>query len=342
MKLSRVKLLFLALLLAFFSAKSQDIHFSQFYASPLFLSPANTGFFDGDWRIATNYRSQWKSIDGIPYETFSLSYDSQYFIYTEQINGGIFIVGDESGYENLRASKVFLSVSYKKNISDHVLYFGVQAGYVMKTTNYERYFFDSQYDIGNRSIFNRDLPNMEGNLKRSLSYPDLNLGAIWSKRLTQDLSAYAGMNIFHLNRPNESFGKLSGDKFNLPMRKVFFGGGDYKIGKRVSILPNILVMGQKKASDIMLGTNISYNYSGDKNRNIYAGPMIRYGWDNNTDAFIAVCGMKFNSYNVGISYDFNISGLKTATNTRGAFEISLIYISRNTKPEKIKIPCDRF
>jgi hypothetical protein len=40
--------------------KGQDIHFSQYYASPLSLNPANTGNYDGDWRLMNSYRQQWK------------------------------------------------------------------------------------------------------------------------------------------------------------------------------------------------------------------------------------------------------------------------------------------
>ena len=54
---------------------SQDIHYSQFYNSPLNLNPANTGMFDGDFRFAANQRTQWRSVT-VPFSTFSLSADA--------------------------------------------------------------------------------------------------------------------------------------------------------------------------------------------------------------------------------------------------------------------------
>ncbi|MFM9911534.1 MAG: type IX secretion system membrane protein PorP/SprF, partial [Chitinophagaceae bacterium] len=44
------------------TVKAQDPNFSQFFVSPLTLNPALTGKFNGDFRIAGNYRDQWPSI----------------------------------------------------------------------------------------------------------------------------------------------------------------------------------------------------------------------------------------------------------------------------------------
>src|ERR1044071_8657006 len=44
------------------TAGAQDPNFSQFFVSPLTLNPAMTGKFNGDFRIAGNYRDQWPAI----------------------------------------------------------------------------------------------------------------------------------------------------------------------------------------------------------------------------------------------------------------------------------------
>ena len=43
-------------------SKAQDIHFTQWMFSPLNLNPAETGRFDGDYRVVGNYRSQWGAV----------------------------------------------------------------------------------------------------------------------------------------------------------------------------------------------------------------------------------------------------------------------------------------
>lgn len=51
---------------------SQDIHFSQFFETPLLRNPALAGIFGGDFRIQGVYRNQWNSVT-VPYQTASLN-----------------------------------------------------------------------------------------------------------------------------------------------------------------------------------------------------------------------------------------------------------------------------
>jgi hypothetical protein len=51
---------------------AQDIHFSQFFETPLLRNPALAGIFTGDYRVQMVYRDQWGSVtDG--YRTGSLN-----------------------------------------------------------------------------------------------------------------------------------------------------------------------------------------------------------------------------------------------------------------------------
>src|SRR3712207_3143507 len=60
--------------------QGQDLHFSQFFHSPLTTNPANTGFIpDGDYRLGINYRNQWSSVMTVPYKTMSAFGDMQLF-----------------------------------------------------------------------------------------------------------------------------------------------------------------------------------------------------------------------------------------------------------------------
>ncbi len=59
-------------------SSAQDLHFSQFFNSPLTTNPANTGFIpDGDYRLGINYRNQWSAIMTVPFETMSAYGDVQ-------------------------------------------------------------------------------------------------------------------------------------------------------------------------------------------------------------------------------------------------------------------------
>ena len=56
-------------------AGAQTYHQSQFYSTPLLVNPAFTGNTGGPFRVAANYRSQWRN-EGSPYTTFTASGDA--------------------------------------------------------------------------------------------------------------------------------------------------------------------------------------------------------------------------------------------------------------------------
>src|SRR5213082_2142319 len=70
----------LAICILYYSTNAQDLHFSQYFNSPLLVNPANTGFApDVDWRAGINYRNQWASITPNPYKTMYAWGDIQLF-----------------------------------------------------------------------------------------------------------------------------------------------------------------------------------------------------------------------------------------------------------------------
>src|SRR4030095_2054572 len=89
--------------------QAQDLHFSQFFNSPLLTNPANTGFIpDADYRLGANYRNQWANIP-IPYKTMSIWGDAQVFrnrFETGWVGLGGVILRDVAGSGNLTSTKI--------------------------------------------------------------------------------------------------------------------------------------------------------------------------------------------------------------------------------------------
>lgn len=79
-----------------------------------------------------------------------------------------------------------------------------------------------------------------------------------------------------------------------------------------------------------------------KFKEVSAGLYVRTSKGSGTDAIIPVLAVKYDLFDVAVSYDVNISGLHTATASRGGFEISVIYTALSSKLFKIKIPCERY
>jgi hypothetical protein len=95
-----VSLLLLSLCLL--STYAQDIHFSQYYASPLTLNPALTGKFDGLWRVNAIYRGQWFAPKDLqPYSTVAGSVD--FSLLKDKMKGnalgvGLLVINDQQNF----------------------------------------------------------------------------------------------------------------------------------------------------------------------------------------------------------------------------------------------------
>jgi len=322
--------------------QAQDVHFTQFYAMPLLQNPANTGFFKGDCRANAIYRDQWRSVDGQPYSTVGLSFDKQFFYYSHQISGGATFVHDRSGYGPLSSTKFYLSGSYMKVINRHKIYAGIQAGLVYKGSNSDALTFDNQYDHGGDQVFNPDFSSGE-TLNKSLAYFNLNFGLAWSRRISDKLIPKAGIAFSNLTRPTESFSGIElEDTSLLAIKTTLHAELYYGLGKKMGVVPRVMYLTQRKASNFLIGANLEY-YLADKVVNtIYGGTIFRYGWSDNYDASAWVIGARFKQFDVSMSYDINVSQLQEATKNRGAFEIALSFICPSTQPVKIKVPCDRY
>jgi hypothetical protein len=103
--LSKILVMGGCMLLGTWAAEGQDLHFSQWFNSPLLTNPANTGFIpDADYRIGANYRNQWSAIMQEPYKTMSVWGDAQVFR-DRIVNGWLGLGGvierDEAGASEL-------------------------------------------------------------------------------------------------------------------------------------------------------------------------------------------------------------------------------------------------
>ena len=100
----------------------QDIHFTLFNSSPLYLNPANTGNFNGDWRLTGTYRNQWSALSD-PFSTAAVGFDKQFYLLNQTLAFGLTFINDESGSVALSVNELFGSLSYKKVINHNVFYF---------------------------------------------------------------------------------------------------------------------------------------------------------------------------------------------------------------------------
>ena len=315
---------------------AQDPHFSQFFASPLTLNPAFTGKFDGQWRLAVNHRDQWPSIPKA-YVTTSGSFD--FGIMKDKLPAGdVFGVGisglsDASANDQLKLNYGSLSLSYHKALDEdgyNTIGAGFQGTYSSLSLDEGKLTFEDMLRqngfTGARTDF---LTN--GN---NQNYFDINAGILFSGSSNGENNYYAGVSVYHVNRPKVGF---KDQNYLLANRITLHGGGSVPVADALTLNASFIYQSQSKASETTLGGALAYNLNADEVNpsSIFVGSWLRLN-----DALIPYVGLEVGGVRIGASYDVNISSLKTATASRGGSEFSVIYIKR--KSDSKGIPCPRF
>jgi len=107
--------LFIILLFVQWHSYAQDPHFSQFFASPLTINPANTGNFSGSLRAALNSRTQMPEFNNA-YATKTLSLDApilkKYIKDDDKLSVGLLILSDQSGNKLLNDNNLLVIVKH--------------------------------------------------------------------------------------------------------------------------------------------------------------------------------------------------------------------------------------
>lgn len=314
----------------------QDIHFTQYYATPLVFNPAATGLFDEDIRLSNNYRTQWSAV-GVPYQTISVSLDAPIrFRGKSGLGLGFMFLHDKSGGTKLTANKFMLSLSYLLNIgTKNQISIGVQGGYVNKYFTLDGITLPSQYNP-ETGLFDLNLPNNVSDMDMSLGYVDIHAGVAYRGKF-QKIEPMASLSVLHLNSPKETY--CNADSKLTP--RILFSGGVGILCKAWTITPHILTTFNKKTEEMLVGVLAERAIPTKAITSVFFGASGRTSFSN-FDAAMVTAGLTFYGITVGASYDINLSKLMQATNARGAFEISLIYKLKFVKKNYITLPCDRF
>jgi type IX secretion system PorP/SprF family membrane protein len=312
---------------------AQDPHYSQFYSSPMTLNPALTGVFAGEVRMAMTYRNQWKTV-ATPFTTSTVACDFQLLngkLKNQDVFGfGLMGMVDESNNHGLKSTYVSMSTAYNKSLDmegRNKIGVGFQGTLVTKRVDYSRFVFSRQFTpLG----FDPSLPTGEPISGFSINYMDFATGVLYSGMNLNEQQWYLGGSYYHFNRPNEA---VNGVESRLQPRLSVHSGFNFPIGELNRVYLSGIYMNSSLAHELMFGTVLESSIRNDAyETSLYTGLYYR-----NADALIPYVGISNGKMQLGLSYDINISTLKTATMSRGGFEMSLqMNLSRN--PEANKIP----
>lgn len=305
-------------------AFSQDIHFSQFFETPFLRNPALAGIFTGDVRVQAVYRTQWNSVT-VPYKTGSLNgeYKKPIGRGNDFITIGGQILYDKAGTVALTATHVLPALNYHKSLSTErnmYLSLGFMGGWVQRRIDRSKITTNSQYD---GTGFNPGLSDGETFSRNSYSYLDASVGMSFNTQLGEntDNNIYLGLAYHHFNKATK--GAFYGNPNYEMIPKwvgsagIRFNFSDYSF---FTLEGNYSKQGPYK--ETIVGSLFSFKLNDMETPQyiMHAGAFIRLN-----DAIIPVAKLEFKPLTVAVSYDANISQLKTASQGRGGFEFSLTY-----------------
>lgn len=274
--------------------QAQDIHFSQFYANPLYLNPSFAGS-EYCSRFCMNYRNQWPNLSG-SYVTYSCSYDR----FIESIAGGIgvLVTNDNQAHGTLKTTTSSFIYSYNAKVNRFFSFkLGAQATWFQKTLDKSKLNFGDMIDARRGFVWNT-LETVPSTTKNNADFSAGILG--------YGTNYYFGFAVNHINQPDE--GLLGSSK--LPVKFTLHAGGIFRLEKRSEhyISPNIIFQQQQKFTQLNLG--LYYQREG----------FVAGLWYRNTDAVILLVGLQNQNFKFGYSYDVTIS--KLSGNTAGTHELS--------------------
>ena len=338
--------------LSIFQLQAQDRQFSQFYANPLYLSPALTGAFQGSYRANLNYRDQWRPALGTPLATFSISADLSFditnkggFFGNDRFGAGIQFFSDKKEGFDFNTNYINLFGAFHKSLdpnSNQTLSLGFQGGITQKNINFGNLTFQDQFVDGSGFV----LGSREDINTNNFAFGDFAIGLNYSIQPSDELGIVAGFSLHHIFEPNISFyqdledDQLISNTELLDRKYSFYGMSEILMSSGVTLLPRFFIAQQGNHFALNLGSNLKFFINEDKSNSFYIGAWGRM--TNQLDALglesiTLFTGLGFGEFLLGLSYDSNTSAISDNITKRGVFELSL-YLIGNYSSDGIFCP----
>ncbi|MEP6615473.1 MAG: PorP/SprF family type IX secretion system membrane protein [Ginsengibacter sp.] len=319
----------------------QDIHFSQFSETPLLRNPALAGIFSGDLRIQGVYRNQWNSVT-VPYQTGSLNAEYKLHIgHTDDfLTMGGEILYDKAGTVALTATHILPVINYHKSLSaekNMYLSLGFMGGLVQRKLDRSKVTTNSQF---NGNDYDGSLPDGETFPGNGYSYFDGSAGMSFNSQIgqNQDDNIFIGAAYHHFNKAARvSF--YANDQVEMIPKWVLSAGVRWGVNEYSYVTFHADYSKQGASQETIGGGLYSYKLDDptDPKYVFHAGAFLRW-----KDAVIPVVKMEYKPFTIALSYDMNLSQLKTASQGRGGFEMSIAYQTffnrYNSSREAVKCP----
>jgi type IX secretion system PorP/SprF family membrane protein len=312
--------------------KAQDVHFSQYYAMPIFQNPAFTGFFNGDVRVAADFRMQWETFGsgfGNAFRTGAFAADFGFLKAQTQgstLGAGITFINDQAGDLKLMTNQVGLALNYVQAMG-------------REGTNYLAAGFHGTFTQRSIDLTDAVFPDqVETDIGDNHNFFNFSAGLLWFFQPSDQVNMFFGGAMHNIIRPNVSF--FDGVDEELDRRISAQFGSQFNVSRSISLVPSLLYQKQGPSQEMVLGTFVKYSlggYTSYDNMSLQLGAFYRF-----SDAIIPVVRFDIRDLSIIASYDVNISKLTAASGGEGGAEISLTWTgliwSTRSKVKPIRCP----
>ena len=334
-EIKNLLLLTLFLAISLMDANAQDPQFSQFYATPLYLSPSYAGSVKKS-RLMLDNRIQWAALPKA-YTTYALAGDHNFA--KRNFGVGFVFTRDVSGEGRLAQNTIGVVYAYRLEIKNIVTFRpGIGFYYTLTSVDFLRNtFFDqlNQQGAGTGSTVSI-IP-----ADNQRAFPDAS-----ASLLIHTAGVWLGFTADHLLRQNQSLIRYID---YVQLKYTLFGGARFPIANNSlfsqgqSLSASFLYKRQGYFNQLDLTTIFSSRpfMVGISFRGIPFLKQQGVDYYNSTDAVVLHFGYSFKDFTFAYSYDFTVS--KLATSTGGAHELSVIYdLSELASPKRKRaMPCPR-
>lgn len=300
----------------------QDLHFSQYYRTPIMLNPANTGALEEDVRIMAIARNQWATIP-VNYNSIGFSADMNIPVklLKDKFGVGVQFLADRAGdskYTTFQATGAGAYHLVTSGLNFMILSIGANVNYTQRSYNPELLRFPEQF---NGDYFDPALPVTEQFDRLSLGFVDVGLGLNYQQTFLDRHIMSVGVSVQHILSSEQNFLRQSTNTL-LQKRWNLYINGEINLGKGYSIIPLFFYQLQDKKYEIVTGGGVGINLAPKSNerQKIKAGMAYRVG-----DALVPWVQYEIKRSSFQLSYDLNNSPLSIASNSYGGLELSFGY-----------------
>ena len=321
--------------------KAQDVSLSQYHNLSCLLNPASTGSYGDDIKATLSHKRQWNSVS-TPFITnlFCVEWNpgSKNKNKINKPSFGLVAVTDMAGSSGYKSSifralgAYHLRLNKTKNLS-----FGLELGYNQRNFSFDGLAWDAQFNgVG----YDASLPTLENFNNTSNKNLDAGFGMEFTNKKPRKLHWKSGVALHHYYQKQTV---LENGEDALPTLAQLYFQGQQTNGFMVFRYYALVQSQSLAALSGTLGMDASYRFNYDSKYTnfstssaITAGVFYRY-----RDAVIALLGYEYKrQFRLSVSYDVNISTLRTSSKLNGGPEINLAYFGnfdrKRSRLRKIK------